>query len=224
MFFGLKKKMVGATAAVLIPVWVDAAMPDQSEKVPKFIEPHVAPESCVVPYTRCCPLKGTCEKSLSETHPDFGVASAPDDVHLYVDGRAHDCAATAPADASSAIAFVLKSLIVACFPHKNGLVEMKRSRGENWKQEARPSRFYIDRRSIVDLLLHWQRANSKDPPFMEYRRKYVLLPVLPKFLVIYEAYLTVSVARNHGTTISSESCILWAVPGSGPANCSTYDT
>jgi hypothetical protein len=27
-------------------------------------------------------------KSFNETHPDFGVASAPVDVHLYVDGRA----------------------------------------------------------------------------------------------------------------------------------------
>jgi hypothetical protein len=28
-------------------------------------------------------------KSLSESNPDFGLASAPVDVHLYVDGRAH---------------------------------------------------------------------------------------------------------------------------------------
>jgi hypothetical protein len=29
-------------------------------------------------------------KSLSESHPLFGLASGPDDVHLYVDGRVHE--------------------------------------------------------------------------------------------------------------------------------------
>jgi hypothetical protein len=120
---------------------------------------------------------------------------------LYVDGRAHDCAATVPTDANSAIACVLKSLIVACFPHKNGLVARKRPRGGNCKQEARPSRVYMSlcgqkQKQIVGISLHWQRVNSKDPPSMEYRRKYVVLPKL-------RGLCGGSVAHNHGTTISS---------------------
>ena len=44
-------------------------------------------------------------KSLRDTHPDFGVASAPVEVHLYVDGRAQFCATTT-VEASNTVAKV----------------------------------------------------------------------------------------------------------------------
>ena len=39
-------------------------------------------------------------KSFRETHPDFGVAREPVEVHLYVDGRSHVCAIAPPATVS----------------------------------------------------------------------------------------------------------------------------
>jgi hypothetical protein len=41
-------------------------------------------------------------QSLRATHPFLGCANAPDEVHEYFVGTAHDCAVTAAADASSA--------------------------------------------------------------------------------------------------------------------------
>src|SRR4051812_27682197 len=87
MLRGAKKNSVGATVEPDIPVWVAPARSDQSVNRLKFIEPQVDPVSCVVAYTRCRPLKGTAVKSLSETHPDFGFASEPVEVHRYVEGR-----------------------------------------------------------------------------------------------------------------------------------------
>jgi hypothetical protein len=90
MFFGAKRKSVGATVPALIPFWLAEAMSAQFVKRPKFIEPQLDPVSWFDAYTRCLPLYGTCVKSLSETQPDFGFASEPVDVQRYVDGRLHD--------------------------------------------------------------------------------------------------------------------------------------
>jgi hypothetical protein len=80
---------VGATAGELIAFWLAEAMPVQFLKRPKFIEPHEFPWSWVVAYTRFWSLKATMEKSLSEAHPDLGLASAPVEVQVYVEGRLH---------------------------------------------------------------------------------------------------------------------------------------
>jgi hypothetical protein len=45
MFFGAKKKSVGATVLEAMPVWDADAIPLQSVKVPKPIEPQVDPVS-----------------------------------------------------------------------------------------------------------------------------------------------------------------------------------
>jgi hypothetical protein len=65
-----------------MPVWDADAIPLQSVKVLKPIEPQVDPASWVDPYTRCWPLKGTWVKSLRETQPDLGVARAAVEFHL----------------------------------------------------------------------------------------------------------------------------------------------
>jgi hypothetical protein len=63
-------------------------------------------------------LYGTWLKSFNETQPDFGVASAPVDVQLYVEGRAQDCAVTVVVHASNVIpadarvALIFMNLIV----------------------------------------------------------------------------------------------------------------
>jgi hypothetical protein len=90
MFLGAKYSSDGATVAALIVFWLADAIPDQPEKSPKLIEPHFDPKSCVVAYTRFCPLYGAVVKSFSDTQPDFGVASAPDDDQRYEDGSEHE--------------------------------------------------------------------------------------------------------------------------------------
>jgi len=91
--------------------WLAAPISDQLVKSPKFIEPQPDPVSWVVAYTRFFPWYGTVVKSLRETHPDFGVARAPVEDHLYVDGRAQFCA-TATVENSNTVAkvFILNSL------------------------------------------------------------------------------------------------------------------
>ena len=80
---------MGATVPDDIAFWLAEAICDQFENRPKFIDPHDEPVSCVVAYTRCCPLYGTTVKSFNDTQPERGCANAPVEDHRYDDGRLH---------------------------------------------------------------------------------------------------------------------------------------
>lgn len=64
-------------------------------------------------------------KSLSEAHPDLGLANAPVDVQLYVDGRLQVCAMAPPAVASikMPVERSMLSLMMAVFTQKYGQIE-----------------------------------------------------------------------------------------------------
>jgi hypothetical protein len=50
---------------------------------------------------------------LSDTQPDLGVAKAPVEVHLYVDGRLHAAWAAGTAEASRAVVLAVNFMMAA---------------------------------------------------------------------------------------------------------------
>jgi len=89
-------------------------------------------------------------KSLSETHPFFGVASGLLGVAVqwYVDGRAQVvavCAGTTATDVSNTILFI--SLIITLSPHND--MEKRRSRAFDEGVEAEDCRFYKHKRLLL---------------------------------------------------------------------------